>query len=118
MKSIVLITSLACGIAFNAFAAEGGAAPGKNAEELSKSCAACHGTDGNATNAQYPKLAGQYHDYLQRALQEYKTGERQNAIMAGFAKTLSEADIDTLARYYADMPGKLDDLAHHEQGAE
>jgi cytochrome c553 len=38
--------------------------------------------------------------------------------MAGFAKTLSEADIDTLARFYADMPGKLDDLAHHEQGAE
>jgi cytochrome c553 len=118
MKPIILIASLACGVAFNAFAADVGGAPGKNAEDLSKSCAACHGADGNATNAQYPKLAGQYHDYLQRALQEYKTGERQNAIMAGFAKTLSAADIDILSRYYADMPGKLDDLAHHEQGAE
>ena len=118
MKSTLLIASLAFGIACNAFAAENGAAPGKSAEDLSKTCAACHGADGNATNAQYPRLAGQYHDYLARALQEYKSGERQNAIMAGFAKTLSEADIDTLSRYYGDMPSKLDDLAHHEQGAD
>ena len=118
MKSILFIASLACGVAVNAFAAEGGGAPGKNAEELSKSCAACHGADGNGTNAQYPRLADQYHDYLARALQEYKTGERQNPIMAGFVKTLSDADIDMLARYYGDMPSKLDDLAHHEQGTD
>ena len=118
MKSIFVIATLACGFSMSAFAAEGGAAPGKNPEELSKTCAACHGADGNATNAQYPRLAGQYHDYLARAMQEYKTGERQNAIMQGFVKTLSEADIQSLASYYADMPGKLDDLAHHEQGSE
>jgi cytochrome c553 len=117
MKPILIIASLACGVAFNAMGAEGGA-PGKNAEELSKSCAACHGGDGNGTNAQYPRLAGQYHDYLARALQEYKTGERQNPIMQGFVKTLSDADIDALARYYGDMPTKLDDLAHHEQGTD
>jgi cytochrome c553 len=118
MKSIFVIATLACGVSFNAFAAEGGGAPGKSAEEMSKPCAACHAADGNATNAQYPRLAGQYHDYLARALQEYKTGERQNAIMQGFVKTLSEADIQELANYYSQMPGKLDDLAHHEQGSE
>jgi cytochrome c553 len=118
MKSIFVIATLACGISVGASAAESGAAPGKSAEELSKTCAACHGADGNATTAQYPRLAGQYHDYLARALQEYKTGERQNAIMQGFSKTLSEADIQLIASYYADMPGKLDDLAHHEQGSE
>jgi cytochrome c553 len=117
MKSIFVIATLTCGFANSAFAAEG-TAPGKNAEELSKSCAACHGADGNSTNAQYPRLAGQYHDYLARAMQEYKTGERKNAIMQGFVKTLSEADIQSLASYYAEMPGKLDDLAHHEQGSE
>ncbi|MEP6485349.1 MAG: cytochrome c [Rudaea sp.] len=116
MKSIFVIASLTFGLACNALAAEGGAAPGKSAEELSKTCAACHGADGNGTNAQYPRLAGQYHDYLQRALQEYKNGERQNAIMKGFASTLSEADIDALARFYADKPGTLDDLSHHQQG--
>ena len=114
IRSIALLASLA--LATNAFGAEPGGAPGKSVEDLAKPCAACHGPDGNSTNAQYPRLAGQYHDYLQRALQEYKSGERKNAIMAGFVGTLSNADMDALARYYAAMPGKLDDLAKYEQG--
>ena len=119
MQSIRLITLLACGLlAANAVGAENNAAaaPGKTVEDLSKPCAACHGADGNGTAAQYPRLSGQYHDYLAQAMREYKTGERKNAIMAGFVNTLSPADIDALSRYYADMPTKLDDLAHHEQG--
>jgi cytochrome c553 len=114
MKSIRLLAPMACLVAANAFAAEGAAAPGKTVEDIAKPCAACHGADGNGTNAQYPRLAGQYHDYLARAMQEYKAGSRQNAIMAGFVKTLSDADIDALARYYAAMPGKLDDLSRHK----
>ncbi len=31
-------------------------------------CAACHGADGNPTDPQYPRLAGQYRDYLQEAM--------------------------------------------------
>jgi|SRR5882724_2851612 len=117
MQSIRLTTLLTFGLlAVNAVAAENAAAPGKTVEDLSKPCAACHAADGNGTAAQYPRLAGQYHDYLAQALREYKTGERKNAIMAGFVNTLSEADIDALSRYYAAMPTKLDDLAHHEQG--
>ena len=119
MKSMQLLALLACALAGNAFAAEeSGAAPGKSVQDLAKPCAACHAADGNGTAAQYPRLAGQYHDYLERAMHEYKTGDRQNAIMAGFVKTLSDADIDALARYFAEMPTKLDDLAKHEQGSE
>ena len=113
-RSIALLASFA--LALNASGAESGGAPGKTVEDLAKPCAACHGPDGNSTNAQYPRLAGQYHDYLQRALQEYKSGERKNAIMAGFVGTLSNADMDALARYYAAMPGKLDDLEKYSQG--
>ncbi len=116
MKPIRLLALLACGLTINAFGAESGSAPGKTVEDLAKPCAACHGVDGNATAAIYPRLAGQYHDYLAQALKEYRSGTRQNAIMAGFARTLSDADIDALSRYFADMPGKLDDLSHHEQG--
>ena len=117
MHSIRFITLLACSLlTTHAIAAETGSAPGKTVEDLSKPCAACHAADGNGTAAQYPRLAGQYHDYLAQALREYKTGERKNAIMAGFVTTLSEADIDALSRYYSAMPAKLDDLAHHEQG--
>ena len=46
------------------------------------------------------------HDYLARSLQEYKSDDRQNAIMKGFAKTLTEADIDDLAAYYSSHAGK------------
>jgi cytochrome c553 len=119
MKSTYLAL-LACAIAGNALAAEaeGGAAPGKSIQEIAKPCEACHAADGNGTAVQYPRLAGQYHDYLERALHEYKNGDRQNAIMAGFVKTLSDADMDALARYFSAMPGKLDDLTHHEQGSD
>lgn len=117
MQSIRFITLLGCGLlAAHAVAAESAAAPGKTVEDLSKPCAACHAADGNGTAAQYPRLAGQYHDYLAQALREYKSSDRKNAIMAGFVNTLSDADIDALSRFYAQMPSKLDDLARHEQG--
>jgi cytochrome c553 len=80
-------------------------------------CAACHGVDGNAgIDPQYPRLAGQYHDYLARALQEYRDGERKNPVMAGFAAALSDQDIENLAAYFSSLPGKLTDLHGHLQG--
>ncbi len=80
-------------------------------------CQACHGTDGNAgTDPQYPRLAGQYHDYLARALQEYRNGKRTNPIMAGFAKPLTDQEIEDLAAYFSALPGKLGTLHGHVQG--
>src|SRR5438105_4395839 len=64
-------------------------------------CTACHGEDGNSPTADYPKLAGQHPDYLAKALRDYKSGMRKNAIMAGFAAALSKDDIENLAEYYA-----------------
>ncbi|HSE12967.1 MAG TPA: cytochrome c [Rudaea sp.] len=115
MKRTISIALLAaCAFATSALAAE---IPVEKVKEKVRTCAACHGEDGNATaNAMYPRLAGQYHDYLARALHEYKSGERKNPIMAGFAATLSEAEIQALASYFASLPGKLDDLSRHEQG--
>src|SRR4030095_12875705 len=44
----------------------------------SVTCQACHGADGNAgVDPQYPRLAGQYADYLARALHDSQSGERQ-----------------------------------------
>ncbi|HTA64668.1 MAG TPA: cytochrome c [Xanthomonadaceae bacterium] len=78
-----------------------------------KSCTACHGTDGNATqDSQYPRLAGQYADYIARALHEYKNGDRTNPIMKGMATPLSDQDIDDVAAYFSSLPGKLHDLSH------
>jgi cytochrome c553 len=71
-------------------------------------CAACHGKDGNTpVDPSYPKLAGQYSDFLVRALSDYKRGARKNAIMAGQVQALSKADIENLAAFYASLPGSL-----------
>tara|TARA_B100000282_G_C31518521_1_gene392782 strand:+ start:324 stop:650 length:327 start_codon:yes stop_codon:yes gene_type:complete len=74
-------------------------------KEKSVTCSACHGTDGNSNNKMYPRIAGQYKNYLIHALNAYKSGERENAIMAGFAAGLSEQDIIDLSTYYSKQKG-------------
>jgi len=116
MKFTIALLSV-CSLAYGVAHAE--TIPLEKVKEKAATCAACHGADGNSdtpAQSQYPRLAGQYHDYIARALHEYKSGERKNAIMAGMAAPLSEAEIDALARYFSSMPGKLDDLSKHEQG--
>lgn len=76
-------------------------APEGQAPAAAQTCVACHGTDGLGITPQYPTLAGQHTDYLERALTDYQKGGRKNAIMAGFAAQLSKTDIQALARYYA-----------------
>jgi len=70
-----------------------------------QTCAACHGTDGVGILPEYPTLAGQHGDYLQRALKDYRTGKRQNAIMNGFAGQLSDADIAAVAAHFSAQKG-------------
>jgi cytochrome c553 len=94
-----LIAAAAC-VATSAGAADLAAGKAK-ANEV---CASCHGLDGNSTSQDFPKLGGQYPDYLAKSLRDYKSGDRKNAIMASFAKPLSTQDIDNLAAYYAAQP--------------
>jgi cytochrome c553 len=109
MTMYLIAAALMLALAGNA-SAKGDAAAGAN---KAKPCTACHGTDGNANqDQQYPRLAGQYADYIARALQEYKNGERGNAIMKGMAAPLSDQDIADVAAYFASQPGKLQDLSH------
>ncbi len=79
-------------------ATAGDAAAGK---AKSAPCAACHGADGNSTNPEWPKLAGQGERYLERQLLDFKSGKRVNPIMNGQAAPLSETDIADLAAFYA-----------------
>ena len=71
----------------------------------SERCQACHGADGNSTDPQYPRLAGQHADYMVRALADYKSGARNNPIMSGFAAGLSEQDMANLAAWFAEQTG-------------
>src|SRR6056297_2213511 len=77
--------------------------------EKSQVCQSCHGRTGNESlQPSYPKLAGQHEDYLVHALESYRNGRRQNAVMAGFAGNLSDQDIADLAAWYSRQEGLRD----------
>lgn len=96
-------------------APEPAAAPtGKAAELVAKgACTSCHGDNFNKPiDPTYPKLAGQYADYLFVALKSYKndshaTWGRSNPIMGGIAKQFTNAELKILANYIQSLPGDL-----------
>ncbi len=102
MKPLLLL-ALAC---FSVQAAAAGdAASGKQKSQV---CAACHGPEGNKpTGPDFPRLAGQYPDYLYRALRDYKSGARKNPIMSGQVANLSPQDMQDLAAYFSEQNGPL-----------
>lgn len=69
-------------------------------------CVACHTNDGSRGVPANPILQGQHPEYLVKQLTEYKSGKRANAIMMGFASTLSEADMKNVAAYFATKKAK------------
>lgn len=103
-----LLGILAAGVVAVTFSttvyAGGNAAAGQKLA-LARGCTACHGKDGNSKNPMYPRLAGQYPDYIARALHEYQSGGRKNAIMNEMAKNLSAGDIANLAAYFSSQKG-------------
>jgi len=104
MKKQILVA------AFAVIAAQGAAAAdlAAGAKIADAQCAACHGKDGKTpTDPSYPTIAGQYPDYLLKALNDYHKGLRRNPIMGAIAKPLSKADMQNVAAYYGSLPGPL-----------
>jgi cytochrome c553 len=96
-----IVTVLAClATALPAYAA-GDAAAGK---AKAGTCAACHGANGEGKSPN-PALAGKSEAAFVQAMNDYKSGKRQNAAMKTFATSLSDQDIANLAAYYASLKG-------------
>ena len=53
-----------------------------------------------------PKLAQQHPQYLVKQLQEFKSGKRNNAVMKGFAATLSDDDMKNIAYWVTSKQAK------------
>ena len=86
----------------------------KAAELVKKgACVSCHGDNfSKPIDPRYPKIAGQYGDYLFVALKAYKTDNnpkvgRANGIMGGVVKQFSNAELKELAGYVSALPGEL-----------
>ena len=82
-------------------------APASAEQTVKNVCSACHGTDGNSAIALNPKLAGQHPEYLLKQLTNFKEGKRVNVVMSGIAGALSTAEMQDLAKYFADQKQTL-----------
>lgn len=101
-RTFLSIATAACVAFGHAASAAGDAAAGK---EKAVQCQQCHGLDGNSPTPQFPKIGGQHAKYIVQALEDYKTGARQEPVMAAFAAALSKQDQEDLAAWYAGQGG-------------
>jgi cytochrome c553 len=117
MKRVAAVVAFSFGlIAAGASAAEQKAPAKPDAAKGStianQVCGGCHGADGNSVAPANPKLAGQHPEYLVKQLNNFRVqpgaqkAERENAIMAAFASTLSPEDMSNLAAYYSTQKPK------------
>ena len=83
-------------------------------------CASCHGANfSKPIDPTYPKIAGQYADYLLVGLKAYRDNShplwgRANPVMAGMAKQFSNAELKALAKYIGSLPGELKTVPQRE----
>ena len=103
MKKIVLAAVLAVPVLASA-----GGNPEAGKAKAAQVCGACHGPEGNKPSApDQPVLAGQYPDYIVKALSDYKSGKRTNPIMKAFAEQLSKQDMEDVAAWFSSQQSPL-----------
>ena len=97
----MLLTALIVGSVGLAGAAQaaGDAAAGK---AKATSCAMCHGPNGEGTQMG-TKLAGEDPAKFIAAMNDYKSGKRDNAMMKAQAGPLGADDVANLSAYYASL---------------
>ena len=65
-------------------------------------CGSCHGQTGQPMDPKtMPIIWGQQQNFLVKQLHDYRAGDRDNAIMASFAKTLKQEELRPAAAYFA-----------------
>ena len=70
-------------------------------------CAACHGDDGNSTNAQIPSIAGQPQHFLENQLILFREELRKSEQMAPVVKGMKDPEIIKLAEHFSKLPAKV-----------
>src|SRR6185295_20354276 len=103
MRFVALAAVTAAALLCGQASAQGG---GKAQGIAAQVCAACHAADGNSIAPVNPKIAGQFPEYLDKQLHDFKAqggkkAARPSAVMAGMVANLSDADMKSLASYFA-----------------
>jgi len=69
-------------------------------------CAGCHGPAGAGVPAQYPRIAGQFAEYIEAQLKGFRAGTRANdanGMMRGVVARMSDREIKAVAEYAAGL---------------
>jgi cytochrome c553 len=80
-------------------AAPGAPAGAEGIEDKLRVCTSCHGDDGKPIDPTIPTIWGQTEYFLVKQLHDYKSGDRENLVMASFAKRLTQAELRPAAAY-------------------
>lgn len=75
-------------------------------QKLAESCVSCHSEKPDVAG-NIPRLAGQYGNYLVRAMKDYQSGKRKNAIMQSMVQGLSNDDLENISAYFASQKGLM-----------
>ena len=79
---------------------------GGNAASGVAACAGCHGPSGAGIPAQYPRISGQFAEYVEAQLKAFRAGTRTNdpnGMMRGVAVRMSDREIQAVAEYVAGL---------------
>lgn len=79
---------------------------GGNAATGVPACAGCHGPAGAGIPAQYPRISGQFSEYVAAQLKAFRDGARANdpnGMMRGVAARMTEREIRAVAEYAAGL---------------
>jgi cytochrome c553 len=105
MKRTLMVAGIIAALGAAGTAQAGGDAQAGKAKAKAKACAGCHGANGEG-KAPNPALAGRPEDQFVQAINDYKSGKRDNPVMKTFASQLNDQDAANLAAYYASLKGK------------
>jgi len=71
-------------------------------KDKSALCMGCHGEDGNSVSSDFPKLSGQWADYIQKQVREFQNGARYNEVMTDVAMSVDDFhDLFDISAYFA-----------------
>ena len=101
-KPLILLAALLLGLASSAFAQADAGKEALYVKSLAATCANCHGTNGKAVEgSSVVSIAGLDRAYMVAQMKAFKAGTRPATIMHQLSKGYSDAQIETLATYFA-----------------
>jgi cytochrome c553 len=103
---MIKIATISASVVLSSFFSVSFAADAASGQSKAALCAGCHGADGISFSPEIPNLAGQKAPYLEKAVQDYKSGMRKNPMMSSIVANVSEADVADIAAYFSSLSAK------------